>query len=422
MLRTFLVAALLLIAGAACTGQLLAALLAGSAPAAAQRFYPGGGDAAAKAVAARLDALTPANAPAAIAAAARLLRRAPMADVPLAVAGQAFTIQGDMAAADAAMAALRARSPRNRMGRAWAAEEALKAGRYREAMIHADVLMALYPEKSGAILDWLVAVAANPRSHDALRAQIGTHPAWADAFVRKLGATAPDSALTYDLNRLVPAAQSAYLSRLARDGRYEEAFLAWLDFLPSGQRVVWPYDSAFKGSPGAPPFNWTLEGDGAEYARGGGLYTVFRGRRSGVIAAQIMLLGAGDYRLEAVMDGETRARGGAFRWTLTCLPADAPLAALQIRDLVEGKPRRYLSRFSVPPTGCGVQRLALEGVSGELPLWAKALTHTVAITPEDAPTPERAGSATLRPAAAGPRNGPGASPTKSASTGEAVPR
>ena len=380
ILRSVALLAGLVLAGGLCAVQLTAAVFGDAAPSLAARLYPGGGASETALLAQKLDGLTPANAREAVAASRQLLTRAPLAEAPLAVAGQAFSVLHEKPAAVAAFTELLARSPRNPLARAWATDLALEGGRYEAAIRHSGVLMTLAPATQGAVIDLLVGLSRNNQSHGALRDAIERQPFWASAFAGKLIASSPDAFFTYEIVQLVPATQPAYLARLTEAGRFEEALIAWIGFLPKeDQNFSWPYDGAFQQKSGPAPFNWSIDANATEFNKGGGLYASFRGRGGGVLASQMIPLGAGAYRLEAVMDGELRPRGGIFRWSISCLPSGTRIVELSITDLQEGRPKKFAAPFTRPAADCAVQLLAFEGVAGELPLWAKAQIRNVAI-------------------------------------------
>jgi tetratricopeptide (TPR) repeat protein len=381
ILRSVALLAGLGLAGGLCAVQLTAAVFGDAAPSLAARLYPGGGASETALLAQKLNGLTPANAREAVAASRQLLTRAPLAEAPLAVAGQAFSVLHEKPAAVAVFTELLARSPRNPLARAWATDLALEEGRYEAAIRHADILMTLAPATQDAVIDLLVGLSRNSQSHDALRDVIARQPFWASAFVGKLVASSADAFFTYEIVQLVPKTQSFYLERLTGAGRFEEALIAWLGFLPKeDQNFSWPYDGAFQQKSGPTPFNWSTDGNATEFNKGGGLYASFRGRAgNNFLASQLIPLGAGAYRFEVVMDGELRPRGGTFRWSIRCMPSGTRIVELSITDLQEGRPKKFAAPFTRPAADCAVQLLAFEGVAGELPLWAKAQIRNVAI-------------------------------------------
>jgi hypothetical protein len=145
-----------------------------------------------------------------------------------------------------------------------------------------------------------------------------------------------------------------------------------------------PYDGGFEGLPGAPPFNWRHHDPRAERQEGG-LYASYLGRGAPLLLEQVFTLSAGRYRLTAAMRGETRTSGGGFRWTVSCLPAGAEVARLDVVELT-GAERTFEVAFTVPADGCAYQRLLLSGRPDEFPLAAYAVTRRVAIEAMDEPT------------------------------------
>lgn len=336
----------------------------------------------------------------------------PASELPLVAAGVAFRTRGETARSDRAFALALARNPRNTLVRAWALDEAAREGRFGDAIRQGEAMMAVYPGAEGPVLDWMAAAARDARARAPLLAALGRRPPWAGALIDRLIRDGADPAFWLEACRLAPKAQARCLEPFVAAGRHEEAYLAWLSFQPRATDYRAPYDGTFKGLPGAAPFNWSLNADAAEIRQGGGLEVIFDGQRRAEIAGQMLLLGPGVYTFRAVQTAELRPRGAVFRWRIACIagPEELAIAAppdgrldptrlsLEVRTLGDGE-RALAASFEIPPAGCPAQRLTLDGVAGEMPLWARATVARVEIADGRPGAPAGDAGGKTRPAA-----------------------
>jgi len=319
------------------------------------------------------------------AAAALLLRRAPLHVAPLALRGLVSAGAGDSAGADRAFAATFARNPRNVLARLWLVNRALEARDIDRAMDMVSGLFALAPENNAAYVETLVSVAALPGGFAGIEQRLGPQgeaPSWAGAVVSRLNAVSPDLDQLIALNRITPSTQQAFITRMIAERGVEAGFRAWQAFVPTGAEAAfsWPYDGAFEGRQGPPPFNWQPYGDLVEFARSGGLNVSYLGRGQPVIIEQLMLLAPGAYTFTAMLSGESNAAGGGLGWVITCSASAKEIGRVLIRELSSSSSRESFG-FVVPDSDCPAQRLVLRGEPGEFPTRARAEIASVAITP-----------------------------------------
>jgi len=118
------------------------------------------------------------------------------------------------------------------------------------------------------------------------------------------------------------------------------------------------------------------------------------------------------FRTRAVQTAELRPRGAVFRWRIACIagPEELAIAAppdgrldptrlsLEVRTLGDGE-RALAASFEIPPAGCPAQRLTLDGVAGEMPLWARATVARVEIADGRPGAPAGDAGGKTRPAA-----------------------
>jgi hypothetical protein len=122
------------------------------------------------------------------------------------------------------------------------------------------------------------------------------------------------------------------------------------------------FDSGFKGSDALPPFNWTLASSTlglSERRPAGTLHVIYYGQDDGVLAAQLLLLSPGRYRLSAEVSG---TRPGALAWIVTCAGASGPLARLPLDPAAAANGVGF-----IVPVNCRAQKLELAGQSSDMP-------------------------------------------------------
>ena len=173
-------------------------------------------------------------------------------------------------------------------------------------------------------------------------------------------------------------ARGDIVSALARHGRWDDAYLAWLKGLSQAElrQLPWVYDGGFEQPFSGTPFEWAFPSEvGVNWQRTPGpegrgmvLHVVFSGVRVKLTGAgQTLRLTPGTYRLEYTHKSAAIETSGALGWTLRCtgkgyrLLATSPPLANGDMDWVTST-----VEFSVPAEpACQAQRLAL-GLAGEL--------------------------------------------------------
>jgi hypothetical protein len=128
------------------------------------------------------------------------------------------------------------------------------------------------------------------------------------------------------------------------------------------------YDGAFRGAPGAAPFNWRFTQSAAgvaEPTRGPALQVEYYGRAEVELASQLLQLSPGRHVLSMTVSGNAPSGGGSLAWTLTCLRSKDAFAAIALTK-ISYTPKR-LSQPVIVPTNCPAQWLRLVGTPAEFP-------------------------------------------------------
>lgn len=311
---------------------------------------------------------------------AAVLKRAPLAAEPLIYRALAEAEDGNVDGARRLARQAIDRNVRTRAAYLFLLEGALREGRVDETLETLDTLFTLDRANRNSYYELLVALAQEETARPALMAALSREPDWAGGLAGRVLRALGPSHFVYDIVRQTGEAQGAFVQALARAGRHDEAFLAWLIFLSDagGALSGWPHDGRFEGLSGTPPFNWQLDRRLAEFEAGGGLYAVYFGTHRPVIARQTMALNApGRYRLDVGMSGELSDSGGSLAWQIQCVPSTVLVADLRI-DRLAATPTRYEAEFDVP-AGCSFQDIQLRGVPGEFPRRVRAQIQSVEI-------------------------------------------
>ena len=187
--------------------------------------------------------------------------------------------------------------------------------------------------------------------------------------------------------------ESGYIvERYVAQGDFRDARALWARLLPRGVHLSGGlvYNGDFRAAPGAPPFNWRLmQNDGASAemtpASDGApaLHVLAPATTNTVVAAQLLSLSPGSYRLSGVALVEPGQTGDLFAWRLGCVSQGATSVA-EVRQ-ADGSAgwRPFSVAFQVPAQGCDAQWLALVGLAHEGFQQAEGWYRGLAIQPLD---------------------------------------
>ena len=338
----------------------------------------------------------------------RSLSHGPLEVSAVRVLGVSETLKGRADYAANLLSIAQRLSLRDRPTQLWLLDRSLKLADYSGAVSHADALLRT-SDDSPSMVTALIQIASDPRAVAPLVAHLSAQPDWRRRFLPRLGAeaTGPDTPFLIFRGLLAgPAPATAdetepYFDRLVAAGLYQPAYIRWqVLFAPED---TWsagpPYDGAFTGRPGPPPFNWRLSGQQgvtAEFAsRGGsadgrGLHVAYDTASSQEFARQLILLPAGEYVLSGRVSFDNQPESGQLGWTLKC--ADGGQVLLQARDGgPTGQWLRFAHPFAVPASNCEAQWLIADGrvgsVIGDLSAWYSNLRISSAPSQPDLPNP-----------------------------------
>jgi hypothetical protein len=309
-------------------------------------------------------------------------KKMPLAPEPFLVRGVEAQLAGDRALAERAFLAARWRDGRSLPARYFLADQYFRAGDATHGLREITALARLAPGGVRSLAPYVAAyaqrrsnwpevrglLAAEPGLEDATLAALAKDPANADAAlaIANPGRTGPRSPWLEPL-----------LDRLVDAGAFAKARTIWASVsrLPAGGHGL-IYDPQFEREDAPPPFNWALTSSTvglAERLRGGGLHVIAYGHESGVLAEQLLLLPAGEYRLETRLAAAAE-RAAALEWTISCEGSRSPLASIALDAAA-----KQAWAFAIP-SGCAAQRLALVGRAGDFPRQAELTIQRVTLS------------------------------------------
>ena len=306
--------------------------------------------------------------------------KSPLALEPYLVRGVQAQLSGNGALAEQAFLQARWRDGRSLPARYFLADHYLRRRDAANGLREIAVLARLVPDGMSKLAPYVARYASDRSNQDQLRALFRTEPALEDSALSVLAGDSDSADLVLSLsNPQRRNANSAWLPHLLgsliADRQYLKAREIWaslsgVDRVPS--ELI--YDPQFSRSSEPPPFNWSLTSSAlglAERQRGGGLHVIYYGQEEGVLASQLLILPAGNYRLVTRASGAEQAE--SLRWNLVCAATNVPIASLPLDQAV-----RSGWRFTVSPA-CPAQRLELAGNSSDAPRQADVTIHGVSL-------------------------------------------
>lgn len=294
--------------------------------------------------------------------------RAPLATEPFLVRGVQAQLTGDTGLAERAFSAARTRDGRSLPARYFLADLYLRNGDAGRGLAEVAVLARLTPEGSSKLAPYVASYARNRANWPLVRTMFAREPALEETSLRALAADAGNAeavlALASPRRRNVDSSWLPVLvTSLTEAGQHGKARQIWSDVTgAAGPADGLIFDPQFRIATAPPPFNWSLTSSTvgmAERQRGRGLNVIFYGQEDGVLAAQLLILPPGRYRL--VTDAPNPPPGAAnLRWALVCARGNADIASLPF-----DKASREGWRFAVPAS-CPAQRLELVGTATDM--------------------------------------------------------
>jgi tetratricopeptide (TPR) repeat protein len=307
----------------------------------------------------------------------RALRSDPLDSRAFSLLGLVAERKGDLARAEALMSLAAARSWRNPAPHVWLFAQAIRRGKFEEALAQADGLLRVYPNYVETIFPVLTLFGIDPEALAALEGALATNPPWRRSFLASAVVNGVNDRLMTQLyqsliySRQPPTTDEMkpYLDRLILVGRFEAAYQDWRATSPSAETPVrYPYNGNFEDPLDGLPFNWVFDSiSGAEIQiteapdRGNSraLRIQFSGARAKLgRVGQLLMLAPGSYDLElAVKSSSLRTERGPV-WQISC--AESRVLLAETKPVTGTTPWTDLKiRFSVPSSGCNAQWLQL---------------------------------------------------------------
>jgi len=284
---------------------------------------------------------------------------------------------GDLTRAEALMSLSAARSWRNPAAHVWLFAQAVRRGKFEEALVHADGLLRIqHWSFQASIFPVMTLFGLYPGGLEALEASLAANPPWRRAFLGQVVDGANEPLMMQLYRSLIRGGQppttlemKPYLDRLILMGRFEEAYQDWRATSSQSEMLTrYPYNGNFKAPLDGLPFNWVFDDAGgaeiqvteaADRGNSQALRVQFSGARSSLgRVGQLLMLTPGDYRLKlAAKASDLRAERGLV-WQISCAGSGTVLAETQ--PLSGTVPWTEIEvKFSVASSDCGAQWLKL---------------------------------------------------------------
>jgi tetratricopeptide (TPR) repeat protein len=255
----------------------------------------------------------------------------------------------------------------------------LGEGQIGSALSRMNVLLKRWPGRFGEFSEVFPPLMATLTGYNAVLVAAAQDAAWRGRLLSFLASDTQTAVLAYrlllDLRDSDPPVADSEVDRvitlLMSKGQSQLAYQAYVltRAYDPRENIGYVTNSTFGQTAASSPFDWSLSrlagmdaamvGEGEGPGGTGGLRIEFRRKPvKGTIAQQMLMLPTGAYELltESTTRGLETPKG--LTWTVTCMSARAPLAALVV------EPGRYDRRpasiaFNVPAEGCEAQRLRL---------------------------------------------------------------
>jgi len=313
-----------------------------------------------------------------LSAATRLVAVDPLAPGALSLYAAGLGRLGETARADHAMSVAAAHLPIDLIADTWLFKRALQSGDAAAALEALDTGLRARPYaayESGGSAARLLAL--GPSAEEGFALRLAAAPPWREQLLESLALNAPDAAPLQRLQERLRASAApptqketrALLERLVRDGRYDAAYLAWLNSLPAAKLSTLGllYNGALTEPVSNLPFDWQIAPPRGSTA----LVVDDRGERRLALdffgarvafshVRHLLALPPGAY----VFSGESEARAlvndRGLRWRIFCV--EDPAGALAVTPALQGSAQRSAFRvaFTVPAEACRAQMLLLE--------------------------------------------------------------
>jgi len=310
------------------------------------------------------------------------LAQAPLAYEPFYIAARHAEQAGRPDRALAMMEEARRRRPSFTPARMQLMAYYARTGQIEPALVEMNLLLRKSTDLRQVIIPEMLRLLPAADGREALASMLVTDPEWRRDFFFAAGQKGikPEHARgLYEAVRAKNPTADLAMERelvfqaMVSSGDYAGGRTAWLQALPRAEQAANAviFDGSFRGLNGARPFGWTFhdsEVGRAEPARGDGrtyLDVAYFGGRDIVLAEQVLALRPGMYELRASARSRGNVNTAQLYWRVACLPSEAMLGTLDL-GRAGSQYTKLASRFTVPASGCGGQKLALVAEAGEV--------------------------------------------------------
>lgn len=321
---------------------------------------------------------TPADLAGAAEAAARLLQRDPLAPGALSLYGAVAARRGETERAERMFRVAAAHLSVDLVAHGALYDRALGSRDGAAALAELDILLRarpmLAPQIAGSVGSLL---ALGPSVEQGLADLLARAPPWRLALLDQLATSIEDAGALARLHGLLRARGAppsvvetrALLERLLRERAVDQAYLAWLDWLPQDRlgALGLLYNGRFDIPLTDLPFDWQItpvRGAAAKVAQADGEAVLkvefFDTRVAFRHVRHLLTLPAGHYAFTGLAAADNLETDRGLRWRIACF--EDPWGELATTPLLQGTrpPSAFRATFVVPAEHCAAQTLVLE--------------------------------------------------------------
>lgn len=306
------------------------------------------------------------------------LAASPLSTASLLTVAVAKQLKGDAPAALTLMSLAGQRNQRDALTNLWLFNESMRAARYPEAFVRADLMLRRRPDNQAMIYQSVISVLDRPGAMAALMQTLAQGPVWRVDLLRILSQEGDPGgiplrlvlALRASSHPPLPTEVQPLIVALVSQDRVEQAHQVWLSMNQTDPNQPAIYDGGFEQPRRVPPFDWRFVQSGGVAASveqidggaGHALYAEYPTGAEALLAEQMLVLAPGAYRFTGRGKIERSPDDAAMRWTISCAPGGPVLATVTQAGVTPW--RGFTSNLQVPAQGCQAQWLRLKGTIG----------------------------------------------------------
>jgi hypothetical protein len=308
----------------------------------------------------------------------RALTGAPLEARALRALALTAEMDGDLDKADRLMKIAGQRSRRDPTVQIWLFNRNANRGAFEEALQQADALLRSRPNLQDRIAPTLVAFAIDPDAKPVLVRFLADNPPWRPWYLQLLANQTKDPGIAHAVyaelketeHPPTDAELQPYLRSLVGSGRFEQAYLTWIHFLPEerSRSIRYVYNGDFEYPVTELLFDWSREpiaGATTEIfaespERGQAVRVEFASRRVAYRhLRKLLVLPPGEYRLTGMSKAQSLENERGLTWRIAC--AEEKQQILGETFPVKGSFdwRAFDVAFAVPHYACRAQWLTL---------------------------------------------------------------